>query len=66
MASEKPMMIEVSSIEDRKTIVSILHTNGYTTRPIKIKKSAKGMGYGIEFFRENITIDARVGASDEG
>ena len=66
MASEKPMMIEISSVEDRKTVVSILHTNGYTTRPIKIKKSAKGLSYGIEFFRENITIDARAGAVDEG
>ncbi len=63
--AERVMQVEITGVEDRKTLVAILHANGYTTRPVKIRKSTKGYGQGIEFWRENVTRENGV-MPDEG
>lgn len=54
------MAMEISSLEDRKTVTGILHANGYTVRPARVKKSQKGYGYLVEFWKEADTVPIRV------
>lgn len=61
---DRVMAMEISSLEDRKTVTGILHANGYTVRPAKIKKSAKGYGYLVEFWRDDDTLRVK-GENDE-
>lgn len=49
----KENIIVVQAAEDRRQLAAILTANGYTVRPVRIRKG-KAYRVALEFFREEV------------
>lgn len=64
MALEKVAELSVNKLEDRKTVTSILHENGYTVGPGKRKATPTGkkIDYYLKIYRDT---DDDIGCGGE-
>ena len=52
MAMKKIAEIRIAKLEDRKTVASILHENGYTIGPVKRKLNGKRTEYFMKVYED--------------
>lgn len=55
MALEKVAELSINKLEDRKTVTTILHENGYTVGPGKRRKTLTGkqLDYYLKIYKED-------------